>query len=207
MIRIILLIIVTAFAFLVSGCGGSSSSTDNFISIVDFRFQPDNTTVDNNTLVQWVNQGSATHSVVSGTLGPTPFPTGTQITVLPNEFSLETLNLTLGDFVVFVNAGPGPAQVFVQDENDNLVFQSATLNTDETATWHTTDAGQFTVRNSFQPSAEILVDVVGIPHPDGLFDSGIIAPGSKFQFTFTTTGSHSYFCGVHLREEGVVVVQ
>lgn len=34
-------------------------------------------------------------------------------------------------------------------------------------------------------------------HPDGLFDSGSLAPGDDFAFTFTTTGDYPYVCAIH----------
>jgi plastocyanin len=50
-----------------------------------------------------------------------------------------------------------------------------------------------------------------IPHnvvsTDGLFKSKVIDTDEKFSFTFTKAGSFSYFCGIHPKMTGKVVVQ
>lgn len=39
------------------------------------------------------------------------------------------------------------------------------------------------------------------------FNSGVIAPGKDFRFTFTQTGRFSYRCGIHPTMLGVITVQ
>ena len=39
-----------------------------------------------------------------------------------------------------------------------------------------------------------------------LFDSGVLAPGATFQYTFTALGSYGYFCSLHPTMTGTVVV-
>ena len=39
------------------------------------------------------------------------------------------------------------------------------------------------------------------------FDSGVIAPGSSFEWTPTEAGEVSYFCGIHPWEAGTIIVQ
>jgi plastocyanin len=41
---------------------------------------------------------------------------------------------------------------------------------------------------------------------DGLFDSGQLAEGGTFAFTFDTAGEYSYFCAIHPEMQGRVVV-
>jgi plastocyanin len=41
---------------------------------------------------------------------------------------------------------------------------------------------------------------------NGSFDSGDIAPGSKFTYTFTNTGTYNYSCIHHSGMTGVVIV-
>ncbi|HEV3433556.1 MAG TPA: plastocyanin/azurin family copper-binding protein, partial [Nitrososphaera sp.] len=42
--------------------------------------------------------------------------------------------------------------------------------------------------------------------PDGRFDSGIMAPGATFDFTFTEAGEYPYFCLLHPNMVGTVSV-
>ena len=42
--------------------------------------------------------------------------------------------------------------------------------------------------------------------PDGRFDSGIIAPGATFDFTFIEPGEYPYFCLLHPNQVGTVIV-
>jgi plastocyanin len=39
------------------------------------------------------------------------------------------------------------------------------------------------------------------------FNSGNIAPGEKFQFTFASPGTYAYSCGIHPSMKGTIVVQ
>jgi len=40
----------------------------------------------------------------------------------------------------------------------------------------------------------------------GLWDSGLLAPGQSFSFTFNTAGTYPYHCTVHLAMLGTVIV-
>lgn len=50
----------------------------------------------------------------------------------------------------------------------------------------------------------------GVPHTvtsdTGLWDSGTVAPGAMFAFTFTTAGTFAYHCTIHPTMHGTVVV-
>jgi plastocyanin len=41
---------------------------------------------------------------------------------------------------------------------------------------------------------------------DGKFDSGEIAPGSSYTYTFQTAGTYRYYCKLHKGMEGTIVV-
>ena len=42
---------------------------------------------------------------------------------------------------------------------------------------------------------------------DGEFDSGTIATGETFEFTFEEAGELDYFCSIHPRMEGTITVE
>ena len=42
--------------------------------------------------------------------------------------------------------------------------------------------------------------------PGGRFDSGIMAPGATFEYTFTEAGEYPYFCLLHPNMVGTVSV-
>jgi plastocyanin len=41
---------------------------------------------------------------------------------------------------------------------------------------------------------------------DGVFDSGTLAPGASFQFTFDTPGTFAYHCNIHSSMTGSITV-
>jgi plastocyanin len=41
----------------------------------------------------------------------------------------------------------------------------------------------------------------------GIFDSGVMSPGSTFQYTFTTPGTYTYHCSLHPWMQGSVIVK
>ena len=71
-------------------------------------------------------------------------------------------------------------------------FQPATLNVPAgtTVTWHNQDNVQHTVTSDVQD----------------LFDSGTIATGKKFTYTFQAPGSYSYHCSIHPGMKGTIIV-
>ena len=71
-------------------------------------------------------------------------------------------------------------------------------------TWHQRDAGVHTVTSGVvEEAAGGVAD-----KPDGRFDSGEIATGKSFEFTFADAGTYPYFCAVHpATMRGVVTVE
>ncbi|MDV3278211.1 MAG: plastocyanin/azurin family copper-binding protein [Nitrososphaerales archaeon] len=59
----------------------------------------------------------------------------------------------------------------------------------QTVTWVNRDSGPHTVTSS-----------------TGVFDSGSIASGASFSFTFTQAGTYQYYCTYHLWMKGTIVV-
>lgn len=81
------------------------------------------------------------------------------------------------------NDNPGPNQVFM--ENQAFYPQTRTVIEGTTVTWvnksneiHTATSGSNGEHN-------------------GIFDSGDISPNEQYSYTFTETGTYSYFCIPH----------
>ena len=69
-----------------------------------------------------------------------------------------------------------------------------------TVTWDDVDTASHTVTSGTSP---LLDDAGG---PSGMFDSGLIYPGSSFSYTFEEAGSYDYYCIVHPWMTGMVEV-
>ncbi len=44
-------------------------------------------------------------------------------------------------------------------------------------------------------------------YPTGVFDSGRLSPGDSFRFTFKQPGTYEYFCNIHPRMRGRIIVK
>jgi plastocyanin len=91
-----------------------------------------------------------------------------------------------------VKANDQPSAVAAEVKIDNFVFgpQTVTVPVGSTVTWINKD---------------------DIPHTtvstDGVFKSKVMDTDEKFSFKFTKAGTYSYFCSVHPKMTGKVVVQ
>jgi plastocyanin len=75
---------------------------------------------------------------------------------------------------------------------------------DTTVTWTQQDAGFHTVTSG---TADVAASGVVTTHPSGIFDSGKLATGKRFEFRFTKAGAYRYFCQIHpATMHGVVAV-
>jgi plastocyanin len=91
-----------------------------------------------------------------------------------------------------VTANDQPSAANAEVKIDNFVFgpQTITVPVGATVTWTNKD---------------------DIPHTtvstDGVFKSKVMDTDEKFSFKFTKAGTYSYYCSVHPRMTGKVVVQ
>ena len=91
-----------------------------------------------------------------------------------------------------VNAVDQPSGASQEVKIDNFVFgpQTLTVPVGATVTWTNKD---------------------DIPHTsvstDGLFKSKVLDTDEKFSYTFTKAGTYSYYCTIHPKMTGKVVVQ
>ncbi len=108
---------------------------------------------------------------------------------------LAALLLLIGGLTISSPAGASTiaqGETMVVEAADGNVFEPATvtINVGDTVTWRNTD---------------------DVPHTstsdDGVWDSGALAAGEEFSFTFEEAGTFPYFCEFHPGMEGTVVVQ
>jgi len=91
-----------------------------------------------------------------------------------------------------VTATDQPAAANVAVKIDNFIFgpQAITVPVGTTVTWTNSD---------------------DIPHTavstDGVFKSKVMDTNEKFSYTFTKAGTYSYYCSVHPKMTGQVVVK
>jgi plastocyanin len=89
-----------------------------------------------------------------------------------------------------VAAAPAPVDVVI----DNFAFGPATLTVarGSTVTWTNKDDDPHTVVSDSDPK---------------VFKSGALDTDDHFTFTFTDAGTFKYFCTIHPRMQGTVIVQ
>lgn len=80
-------------------------------------------------------------------------------------------------------------------ENFAFVPETIVVQTGDTVTWTNEDSAPHTVTAGARDE------------PSGMFDSGQIAPGQTFTFSFEEPGSFDYFCSFHSGMEGTVIVE
>ena len=103
---------------------------------------------------------------------------------------IATLLLLVGSPSVKANDQPSAANVAVKI--DNFVFgrQAITVPVGTTVTWTNSD---------------------DIPHTavstDGVFKSKVMDTDEKFSYTFTNAGTYPYYCTIHPKMTGQVVVK
>ena len=69
----------------------------------------------------------------------------------------------------------------------------------------------FSDPDTISPGSTVTVtNTDGVEHTwtseDGLFDSGLLSPGSSFEFTFDESGEFNFVCEIHPSMSGVVTV-
>ena len=91
-------------------------------------------------------------------------------------------------------ASPASAPVEVVLKGFKFNPAEVTVKQGTTVTWRNDDSVAHTVSNGPRSS------------PSG-FDSGEIAPGGTFSFTYTEVGRFEYHCKLHSNMDGVVIVE
>ncbi len=86
------------------------------------------------------------------------------------------------------------AETEIDMVNNAFQPQQITVTAGTTVTWKNQDSVAHTVTSGPRDA------------PSGLFDSGQIAAGGTFSFTFTDPGTYEYYCTVHPGMDGTVTV-
>ena len=99
------------------------------------------------------------------------------------------------DINIPTGAASPDAPFFWQSEKDGQTNGVIEILTSDEVVWKNADTAAHTITS-------------GTPEigPDGLFDSGLLAPGQKFPETFTTKGNYPYYCILHPWMTGTVIV-
>ena len=112
------------------------------------------------------------------------------VTSLATPVVIAVLLLLAGSSSVTANDQPSAANAAVKI--DNFVFgpQTITVPVGTTVTWTNSDDIPHTVVST-----------------EGVFKSKVMDTDEKFSYTFTKAGTYPYYCSVHPKMTGKVVVQ
>jgi plastocyanin len=98
--------------------------------------------------------------------------------------------LLAGSPSVKANAQPSAASAEVKIDNFSFAPQTVTVAAGATVTWINRDDIPHTVVST-----------------DGIFNSKVKDTDEKFSFTFSKAGTYPYYCSVHPKMTGKIVVQ
>ncbi len=187
------------------------------VSIVDFAFQPDTITVDVGGTVTWTNTGQAPHTTTSsaGLWDSGTLAHGAAFSYTFTAAGTYTYFCAIHSFMhgtILVQGGLTATPSPTASATPTPATPTASATPTPPATVHIVDF-------AFQPSrlAVRVGDTVTwinsgpsahtTTNQDGLWDSGVLNPGSFFQFTFTTAGRFPYVCAIHPFMHGTILVQ
>ena len=103
---------------------------------------------------------------------------------------LGLVGLGVGAGTVGLNAQAKPEPLDVKIDNFSFGPAALTVTAGTTVTWTNRDDIPHTVVN-----------------PDKVFKSKVLDTDEKFSFTFSTPGTFTYFCSIHPKMTGTVVVK
>jgi plastocyanin len=173
--------------------------------IISDTLAPQRLEVPAGTVVTWRNEDGERHRVRSRQ-GPVEFDSG---------------NLEPGEqfSVTFVVAGEYPYLDERNDEDPAYFGTIVVIDDQPTGGPPPLEATVTLIDESYQPPAlEVAVgatvtwenidgdDDHTVTSTDGVFNSGVFAPGTDFQHTFDTPGAFPYFCAIHPEMEGTITV-
>jgi plastocyanin len=114
------------------------------------------------------------------------------VAILATVLSITPGPLTIGHSTSFVKAQERPSTVEVKIDNFSFGPTTLTIPVGTTVTWINRDDIPHTVVSTDDPK---------------IFKSKVLDTDEKFSFTFTKAGTYPYFCSVHPKMTGKVIVQ
>ncbi len=189
-------------------------------------YDPDVATVSQGQVVEWTNEDSVQHTVTSSEDFGETFDSG--LMDAGDTFVLDTSELQKGEYVYMCIVHPWMESTLIVDgaeesateesvdaeestvaevsipegagiQSEGQIYydpESITVSAETNVLWSNDDTAVHTVTS-------------GIPSegPSELFDSGIIAAGETFEYTFEESGTYDYYCIVHPWMTGNVIVE
>jgi len=174
------------------------------VDIVDFSFSPASISVTAGTTVTWTNRGAKPHTVTgtgfdSGLMSPGATFSFTFATAGTFSYVCDFHSQMTGTVVVTAGTAATPPSTTppppitggpTVDMRDNSFSPaSLTVAAGTTVTWVNRGTAMHTVTTN-----------------DALFHSGLLAPGKRFSYTFTLSGTYPYLCAIHPAMTGMIVV-
>jgi plastocyanin len=102
----------------------------------------------------------------------------------------QQVGYNFGDVKLDTFADPSGSATKVNIKDSSFQPSTLTVPAGAIVEWHNQDGVQHTVTSDIK----------------GLFDSGVLNPGKKFDFTFNTPGSYGYYCSIHPGMKGTITV-
>jgi plastocyanin len=191
------------------------------VAVVDYNYSPATINIQPGTIVRWTNNGDAAHTITSDTAGQ--FDSGQMTSGAQWQFTFNTpgtysyhcfYHSTMkGTINVLTTGGatvtPGPSNT------PTLTRTPLPTNTPGGATMAdiaVIDYNYSPTTINVQPGTIVRWTNNGqAPHTvtsdtAGQFDSGQIASGSRWQFTFNTPGTYAFHCDFHSNMKGTINV-
>ena len=176
-------------------------------------YEPDVANVPQGHTVEWTNADSVPHTVTSSVDFGETFDSS--LIDAGGIFTLDTNDLQVGEYEYFCIVHPWMISTLIIEEpkegikvtmpegaaipEEGQIYydpQVIDVEVGTTVVWDNIDITVHTV-TSGDPDGG----------PDGLFDSGMMSTGDKYEFTFTTAGSQDYYCTFHPWMVGTVNVE
>ena len=165
-------------------------------------YSPDVAVVTQGYVIEWTNADTAAHTVTSTVDYGETFDSS--LINAGETYTLDTSNLELGEHEylcivhpwmvasIVIEAAKEPTKVTIPQgaampEDGQIYYDPETLDitVGTTVAWDNADTTVHTVTSGKAPET------------DGIFDSGMMASGDIFEFTFTDAGTFDYFCTFH----------